>query len=784
MSILVRSRNGSAPAHRSRQKFADSKSDASSLKTWIDAANEGSTLLQVLYSAFLIYLVVVSALVLSTTHKQLFLDSPIGVSLGQSLQIKTSLFFLFFPLILLYLHFQLLWQMNFVSLKLRKLACETDKGREPLSSQHEIRLRLSNLVLTHAIVDDSYLSKLARLVLTITLGLAPPLLLLYAQIVFLPYHSESITWTHRIVLLADVLLLATVWPRIFSKIKPSIAPVSEPRLHPLSLLWASTIFFSFVVALFPEESLHRLYRVLPNAVVFDPDRLITRFIGTPDCFSSRDGDLPAAKFSPENVANGGALIERKRRVVRCDYPHKVNLLSAYFFGGFFPHSLQLEREMHNEGRPNEVLPLFSGTKTLSEIDMPKLDEALAKMESVVLRDRNFRFANFREASLFKITIINSANDPFSASLGGTNLQGMRCFGCDLRVVLSASRPTLFRGIETYRGNLTLHQASGTVASSILALGSNIQIEIEAQESPQKDQTLSETVLRGSVFRSVLNIRGKNYRIAIEGKYDYSTVLVNGFGLRILGGSSLRATTLTLSEGLRSLTIGEELGEPVDLRFSDLTNLPARQLAGFGIELNTVDLRFSKVRFDIVRAQILNSNISFAAFQPLLTSGLQYIEQPASMATLKATLEKNTLSKNGLTLIEYALGNGSKYHEERKVANFFEPGFCKIENNAVVCAPNQQMTKANSAEFAKQLCQALSTTMHPSFKGELEVDQSAATLFYKAISNGSSSKINDKNRNQFHSSFESCAKRLPMNIERALMAYSKNAFASDLTRIRK
>ncbi len=38
----------------------------------------------------------------------------------------------------------------------------------------------------------------------LTLVVLPVVLLLYIQVVFLPYHDVRITWTHRIALLADI----------------------------------------------------------------------------------------------------------------------------------------------------------------------------------------------------------------------------------------------------------------------------------------------------------------------------------------------------------------------------------------------------------------------------------------------------------------------------------------------------------------------------------------------------------------------------------------------------
>jgi uncharacterized protein YjbI with pentapeptide repeats len=48
----------------------------------------------------------------------------------------------------------------------------------------------------------------------ISLVIGPVLLLLFLLLKFLPYHSEIITWTQRIVVLTDIAVIWTLWPRL------------------------------------------------------------------------------------------------------------------------------------------------------------------------------------------------------------------------------------------------------------------------------------------------------------------------------------------------------------------------------------------------------------------------------------------------------------------------------------------------------------------------------------------------------------------------------------------
>ena len=79
------------------------------------------------------------------------------------------------------------------------------------------RMRIENTLFVQLLVGgrlerEGINAKLLSWMALITLALAPVLLLLMIQIKFLPYHSEWITWWHRILLFVDLALVWTLWP--------------------------------------------------------------------------------------------------------------------------------------------------------------------------------------------------------------------------------------------------------------------------------------------------------------------------------------------------------------------------------------------------------------------------------------------------------------------------------------------------------------------------------------------------------------------------------------------
>ena len=103
-------------------------------------------------------------------------------------------------------------------------------------------------------VQESAFGYLLRAIAWVTLVVAPVLLLLMMQIQFLPFHSNFITWTQRVALLADLVLIWWLWRKILSGRMPG------PNLGP-RLLWATAgvaftlgaLLFSWTVATFPGE---------------------------------------------------------------------------------------------------------------------------------------------------------------------------------------------------------------------------------------------------------------------------------------------------------------------------------------------------------------------------------------------------------------------------------------------------------------------------------------------------------------------------------------------------
>src|SRR5262245_51613428 len=166
-------------------------------------------------TAWLIYLGLVSYLLITLAgigHKELLLNSDITLPILQ-VRVELTRFFLFAPILLVLIHMGLIGQLVLLARKTLEFAASIRMLESTDQRTHPLRLELDNFFFVQAIAGPER-SHIVGLLLKamgwLTLVVMPVVLLLYVQLVFLPYHDVAITWVHRIVLLSDVALLVFV----------------------------------------------------------------------------------------------------------------------------------------------------------------------------------------------------------------------------------------------------------------------------------------------------------------------------------------------------------------------------------------------------------------------------------------------------------------------------------------------------------------------------------------------------------------------------------------------
>ena len=231
----------------------------------LEAVNHSS---DTAHTGWLIFLAILAYLVIAVagvTHKDLLLETPVSLPILQ-VNIQLAQFFQFAPIVLVLMHLGLVSQLALLAREtlefdyaIRMLEA-TDKRTHPL------RLELNNFFFVQAIAGphrSRVMGAFLHGMTWLTLAVLPVLLLLYIQVVFLPYHDEAITWTHRIALLVDIAMLISIGVFMMrAETSFSQAFMRTTSSHPLSfvatvVLLLFTWVVSFFVATVPGERLDR-----------------------------------------------------------------------------------------------------------------------------------------------------------------------------------------------------------------------------------------------------------------------------------------------------------------------------------------------------------------------------------------------------------------------------------------------------------------------------------------------------------------------------------------------
>jgi uncharacterized protein YjbI with pentapeptide repeats len=335
----------------------------------LEAVNSSS---DTAHTGWLIFLAIMAYLMIAVagvTHKDLLLETPVSLPILQ-VNIQLTQFFQFAPIVLVLMHLGLVSQLTLLARETLefdyaiRLLEATDKRTHPL------RLELNNFFFVQAIAGP-YRSRVMSAFLHgmswLTLVVLPVVLLIYIQVVFLPYHDVGITWTHRVALLVDIAMLISIGVFLMrAETSFMQAFLRTTSAHPVSfvatiVVLLSVWLFSFFVATIPGEGL---------------DRATQRVLGI------------------ENEDETGT---RPRYIAGFAVP----LLSF--------------------GSDGALLGVFKRNLEVIDTDLVVDKEQTSGEPSLSLRDRDLRFAKLDRSDLHQADLTGA--DLRGASLSGTDLRG-------------------------------------------------------------------------------------------------------------------------------------------------------------------------------------------------------------------------------------------------------------------------------------------------------------------------------------------------------------------------
>lgn len=405
--------------------------------------NDSAVRVSTLWVSFLIfglYLVIAAS---GTTHSQLFLETPIELPI---LKIELSLvgFFLLAPVLFVTVHVYLLLQV----LLLARTAAAYDEAVEhtfPVSSDGaRIRQRLANTLFAQIFAGSprerqGLLGTLLRSMAWLTLAVAPVAVLLNFEVRFLPYHSHLVTWTHRILIAIDILVVLLLW-RAALDAGRDVTWGAAFQLRPGVFMAFGLALLSWVAVTFPGE-LHASWMRFGSGV---PGDCKLSWLGRLDRLSlstevSVDGEQ-LAKIEDRAIRRGlhkAYLGERtgnfQSRDLSCARFDSVDLRRANFADANMRGVVFLDAQLKGallDGADLTGARLAGFGNQLQEASFIRAELEAANLGMAQLSGAHFGAARLRGANLVAADL--SGARLTAADLRGAGLRGTNLPGADLR----------------------------------------------------------------------------------------------------------------------------------------------------------------------------------------------------------------------------------------------------------------------------------------------------------------------------------------------------------------
>ena len=618
----------------------------------LEAVNSASNISRngwVLYLALMTYLMVAVA---GVTHQDLLLNSPIKLPILE-VDIALARFFAFAPMILLFTHFGMLMQ----HVMLARKVIAFDESLQPLENSrkpnHPLRLELHSYFFTQALAGPqrSWLfGFFLQAMIWLSLVVIPVLLILYIQVMFLPYHSESVTWGHRIVLVIDVALLFFIG--IFLRRADASffhALFRVARQYPIIFLVTAIIFvavmlFSFFVATVPYGFMDSASKTLPDA--------------------------------GERAEQSSAVGQRR------------------YFGYSMPFlfgSLQ--------GNHEALFGLFHRNLIAKDLDLVS-DLNVAEGEpSINLRGRDLRDA------------VLDRSDMHQADLTGADLRGARLIKTDLRRAQLTCTDTDRLGSEAGRIAAECARLNGANLSGAKLNGANLQggdfADVKFEEANLSDSNAINAIFTGAnLFGAILRNINMSRRVDLTGA-TFVGAQMQGAQLtnaRMLGadlsGAGLQGAALDHAHLQGAILLGAEM-QGANLKSAILYGADLSDVVLTGADLSKARIWMTIPPSSAGTALIDMSNIEITAPRDSEIQDLERhvssIKDPAVRDQVRASLA-NLMKQAERT----SWGNSGEFTQWRRLADGAAQG--SGTNDAGIVSPyGQQLTRY----LIKLMCSSVS-----------------------------------------------------------------------------
>ncbi len=556
----------------------------------LEAVNRSS---DTAHTAWLIFIGIMTYLMVAVagvTHTNLLLETPVSLPILQ-VDIPLTQFFQFAPIVLLLFHLGVVSQLVLLARK----ALEFDHAIRLLETSdqrsHPLRLELHNLFFVQAIagphrsiVMGGFLHAMSWL----TLVILPVVLLLYIQVVFLPYHDPVITWTQRIVLVCDVLMLVLIGVFLMrSETSFFKAFFRTTASHPISFLLtvivlAAVTMFSFFVATIPGEGLDALSQSFYRQVKPDDERA-----------------------------------------------------EAKYYSGFVVPIIPVDTE-------GALFGVFRRNLVVTDTDLVSDKEVTVGEPTLNLRGRDLRYARLDRSDMHQADLTGA--DLSEASLDGTDLRNASLQCAELNVLRLRNDRRRARCVRAVGTNFSRAELSGALMTGIDARGAIFE------EGILEDADIVEALLGGANF-SQARLDKANLTGGVEASganFAIASLQGTNFNGARLFGADFRWATMQAAV-LDYARLEGALLERADLEAASLFQARVQGANFKGANMTAVDLRGARVWMtqppDATRVEL--ADLDGLQIKPLLHEDRNRIQSVLSKISSKKLRDRVTESVSRL-----------------------------------------------------------------------------------------------------------------------------------------
>ena len=495
---------------------------------FLDAANDSARNFRAVYIAYLTIAFYIIVMIASTDDELLFRAGNVQIPIINN-SASVVWFFIVAPWVLFLLHFNVLLQAVFLSTKVHRYISRFSKEKT------HVRGLLFPAPLAHLLAAGGQrrgVQWILRIFVFISLVLLSPGILIYAEIHFLTYQSESIIWWHRAAILLDIILLWCLWPRI-------IAPDKSwkewwrksPWKRRTAFVSVATgyIVIVIVIADIPGSTMEKF--ILPSALRDWRELSYPRYQ-----LSSQT--LVQEEPSPEILAAHLAACKSKKLDDQTDCQTEIEPGTPIWCQYATPLPLQ-ERDLRYANLQKAILCEANLHRTkLQGADLRGAELQGAYLSSATLQGANLRSAELQGADL-RFAELQGADLRY-AELQGADLSSAELQGADLR--RAELQGADLSSAELQGADLRFAELQGADLSSAELQGANLRFaELQGAD-------LSSAELQGADLRSA-ELQGANLRFAELQGADLSRAELQGADLHgaYLAGSDLSNANLNLAD---------------------------------------------------------------------------------------------------------------------------------------------------------------------------------------------------------------------------------------------